>query len=142
MTTHHKKSHSILNSLHLTLHPLKTYVGKTAHGFNFLGYFMDNTRILPSKETIRRFHERALVLYEHPTDPLKRIRHRIGRDISEYSVNESRPQEKEVRRILTSLNTRGGIRHKANRRLGTVHRTRDTLGGSRITELTLIYELS
>lgn len=100
-----KLTHQILGELHLTLHPLKTYIGKISHGFNFLGYYMNDQTLLPSKETIRRFHERTLVLYEHPTEPMKRLRHKIGRDTSDYYVNERTPKESEVKEILTSISS-------------------------------------
>ena len=34
-----KNTHAILNSLHLEIHPHKTYMGNLQKGFNFLGYF-------------------------------------------------------------------------------------------------------
>lgn len=58
--------HTILNALDFQLHPSKTYIGKISRGFNFLGYYMDSQKILPSRETIRRFHDRATALYEQP----------------------------------------------------------------------------
>lgn len=103
-----KETHRILTELRFTMHPTKTYIGKISHGFNFLGYYMDNQKILPSKETIRRYEERATALYEQ--GPVadhqqkkgsgrskNRRRHKTahGRDISEYSVNEEPPQESE-----------------------------------------------
>jgi hypothetical protein len=103
-----KLTHDTLRQIHLTLHPTKTYIGKIAHGVNFLGYFVDHHRLLPSKETLRRFHERAVVLYEHPTEPLKRLRHTSERDISEYSAHEPPPNDNEMNEILTSLLQRGG----------------------------------
>ena len=103
-----KLTHTTLQQLHLTLHPTKTYIGKIARGVNFLGYFVDHHRLLPSKETLRRFHERAVVLYEHPTEPLKRLRKKPGRDISEYSAREAPPSDNEMKEILTSLFQRGG----------------------------------
>ncbi len=115
-----RKTHAILQGLHLSLHPLKTYIGKIANGFNFLGYYMDTHRLLPSTETILRFHERALVLYEHPTEPLKRLRHTPKRDISEYSAHEPPPNDHEFRSRLVALLHRGGnSRHalKASRRI-------------------------
>jgi hypothetical protein len=75
-----------------------------SHGFNLLGYYMDDQKILPSKETIRRYEERATALYEHGPVAKKgwgksknRRRHKTahGRDISEYQVNEAPPQETE-----------------------------------------------
>jgi RNA-directed DNA polymerase len=57
-----KRPYKVIEDLKLKLHPLKTYIGKISHGFNFLGYYMDDQKILPSQETIRRFHERAVVI--------------------------------------------------------------------------------
>ena len=100
-----KQTHQILKELRFTLHPTKTYIGKISHGFNFLGYYMDDQKILPSKETIRRYEERATALYEQGPVAGKgsgkskknRRRHKTahGRDISEYHVNEEPPQEQE-----------------------------------------------
>jgi hypothetical protein len=61
-----KYTHEVMRNLKFQLHPLKTYIGKINRGFNFLAYYMDDQKILPSKETIRRFHERATALYETP----------------------------------------------------------------------------
>jgi hypothetical protein len=65
-----KRTHQVVESLKLKLHPLKTYIGKIRHGFNFLAYYMDDQKILPSQETIRRFVERASLVarwyYYHP----------------------------------------------------------------------------
>lgn len=103
-----KKTHQIMKELQLKLHPTKTYIGKISHGFNFLGYFFNDQKILPSKETIRRFYERACVLYE-PTLPQKKNvskrykRSSSNRDISEYRVNEEPPTESYVHNILTTL---------------------------------------
>ncbi len=57
-----KKTHHIMKDLKLHLHPTKTYIGKISHGFNFLGYYMDDKTLLPSSETIRRMSERATAL--------------------------------------------------------------------------------
>ena len=59
-----KRTHEVMRDLKLQLHPLKTYIGKISRDFNFLAYYMDDQKILPSKETIRRFHERATALAE------------------------------------------------------------------------------
>jgi len=92
-----KITHEVINSLQFQLHPCKTYIGKISKGFNFLGFYMDDQKILPSKETIRRFHERATALYE-PSQANRNISRRYkrnvhGRDISEYQVNEPAPTE-------------------------------------------------
>jgi hypothetical protein len=102
-----KITHTVLNGLRLMLHPSKTYIGKISHGFNFLGYYMDDQKILPSKETIRRFHERSSALYE-PSLGNRKVSHRYkrnphGRDISEYQVNEPAPTEEYFRNILHNL---------------------------------------
>jgi RNA-directed DNA polymerase len=102
-----KKTHEVINNLQLQLHPAKTYIGKIARGFNFLGYYMDDQKILPSKETIRRFHERSTVLYE-PSSGNRNVSRRSrrnphGRDISEYHANEPAPTEADVQNIFTHL---------------------------------------
>ena len=102
-----KLTHGVLNALHFQLHPSKTYIGKISHGFNFLGYYMDDQKILPSKETIRSFHERSSALYEslqgnrNVSRRYKRNPH--GRDISEYQVNEPAPTDAYFKDILTHL---------------------------------------
>jgi Reverse transcriptase (RNA-dependent DNA polymerase) len=103
-----KITHDVLNGLRLKLHPTKTYIGKISHGFNFLGYYMDDQKILPSQETIRRFHERAAALYE-PLPGNRNVsrsqRNPHGRDISEYHVNEPAPTEEYCRSLLRYLLT-------------------------------------
>jgi hypothetical protein len=102
-----KITHKVVNDLQLQLHPNKTYIGKISHGFNFLGYYMDDQKILPSKEVIRRFQERATALYEPSQDNrdvsrrYKRNPH--NRDISEYQVNEPAPTDAYFKDILTRL---------------------------------------
>ena len=102
-----KKTHTILKSLHLDLHPMKTYIGKISHGFNFLAYYMDNKKILPSKETIRRFDERAFALYEqslYPNDTLKKYKkQKQERDISNYQVNEEAPLNDYFKNVLSKI---------------------------------------
>jgi len=102
-----KITHAVLNALKFQLHPLKTYIGKISHGFNFLAYYMDNQKILPSKETIRRFYERAAALYE-PLQGNRNVSRRYkrnphGRDISEYQVNETAPTDAYFKNILIHL---------------------------------------
>ncbi|MBP6986176.1 MAG: hypothetical protein KBB83_06275 [Alphaproteobacteria bacterium] len=102
-----KITHEVVNNLQLQLHPSKTYIGKISHGFNFLSYYMDDHKILPSKETIRRFQERGSALYEQSQNNRNISRHSSrnphGRDISEYPANEPAPTEEEVKRILSQL---------------------------------------
>ena len=102
-----KITHEVVQNLKLQLHPSKTYIGKIARGFNFLAYYMDNQKILPSKETIRRFQMRAAALYE-PSHTGKNISRRYkktvsNRDISEYQVNESAPTDAYFNNIIVHL---------------------------------------
>ena len=96
-----KKTHTILNNLNLEMHPSKTYMGKIQKGFNFLGYFYQPSMLLPSLESIRRFHERSAVRYAQ----VSRRRHvsKPSRDISDYQVNERAPTDEDITRVLCSL---------------------------------------
>jgi hypothetical protein len=102
-----KITHDIVNALKFQLHPSKTYISKISNGFNFLGYYMDHEKILPSTETIRRFHERAAALYE-PSQSNRNVSRRYkktasDRDISEYQVNEAAPTDAYFNDTLTHL---------------------------------------
>ena len=68
---------------------------------------MDDLKILPSKETIRRFHERATALYE-PSQANRNVSRRYkrnphGRDISDYQANEPAPTDEYFSTILADL---------------------------------------
>jgi hypothetical protein len=65
-----------------------------------------NQKILPSKETIRRFHERAAALYEPSPKGNKSRRYKrtaTDRDISDYQANEPAPTDEYFRTTLTQL---------------------------------------
>ncbi len=68
---------------------------------------MDDKNIVPSKETIRRFHERATALYEQVQGnrniPRSYKRNTHGRDISEYQVDEPAPTELYFQNIIARL---------------------------------------
>lgn len=106
-----KRNHEVMRDLKFQLHPLKTYIGKISRGFNFLAYYMEHQKILPSKETIRRFHERATALYETPQsghNPTPRRRRytpktAASRDMSEYLVNEEAPTNAYLEGVLQNL---------------------------------------
>lgn len=102
-----KVTYKVVDDLRLQLHPNKTYIGKISHGFNFLGYYMDDRKILPSKETIRRFQERGAALYEPSRGNRNISRHHKrnphSRDISEYQVDEPAPTEMDFQNILKNL---------------------------------------
>jgi hypothetical protein len=105
-----KITHKVVNALKLRLHPSKTWIGKISHGFNFLAYYMDDQKILPAKETIRRFSERAAALYERSqakgTSRHGRRNTAARRDISVYEVNEAAPTEAYASDILARLMSR------------------------------------
>lgn len=91
----------------MQLYPMKTYIGKISHGFNFLAYYMDPDKILPSQETFRRFYERSAALYEPPPDR-RRVSRRYkknshGRDISLYLVHEAPPTNEQLQRDMSAL---------------------------------------
>ena len=103
-----KITHKVLADLKLRLHPTKTYIGKISKGFNFLAYYMDDQKILPSKETIRRFQERATALYEQSKltqKPSRRYKknNAHNRDISVYQANEEAPTEEYFKNIIKAL---------------------------------------
>ena len=59
-----KAVNEVLGSLRLENHPDKTFIGKVARGFDFLGYHFGPAGLAVARETIRKFVERALRLYE------------------------------------------------------------------------------
>ena len=67
---------------------------------------MDDQKILPSKETIRRFRERAAPLYETPqAGHASRRRQQTAAppDISEYSVSEPPPSNEYLEGVIQHL---------------------------------------
>lgn len=100
-----KLTHHFMHSLQFQLHPMKTFIGKICQGFNFLAFYMDHQKILPSKETIRRFFERTNVLYEHAHLPKRYKKQATERDISEYQVNESAPTDVYFQDVLATLSS-------------------------------------
>ncbi|EIC22728.1 hypothetical protein Thi970DRAFT_03008 [Thiorhodovibrio frisius] len=63
--------HSVLAALRLSVHPDKRFIGKTARGFDFLGYrFRPGRKRRPAQQSIdrlttraRRLHEQGAALY-------------------------------------------------------------------------------
>jgi hypothetical protein len=53
-----------LAALRLEKHPEKTFVGRAAKGFEFLGYRLSPNGLTVAKQTVERFAERATRLYE------------------------------------------------------------------------------
>ena len=53
-----------LNELKVEKHPDKTFIGRIAKGFDFLGYSFEPKWLIAPK-TLANFLERAIRLYEH-----------------------------------------------------------------------------
>jgi len=60
-----------LNDLRVEQHPDKTFIGRIAHGFDFLGYHLTPTDIAPARQTLQNFVQRIARLYEQGADPVR-----------------------------------------------------------------------
>ena len=61
-----KIMHKVMRQLKFKLAPSKTFIGRIAHGFDFLGYRMNDQGVINlSQQTIKRHAEKLLMLYEH-----------------------------------------------------------------------------
>ena len=65
------------------------------------GYFYQPSTLLPSLESIRRFHERSAVRYAQVSR--RRPIPESNRDISDYQVNERAPTDEDITHVLCSL---------------------------------------
>jgi len=63
-----------LSDLGLELHPDKTYIGRIARGFDFLGYQFDPAGLRLSEVTLRRHQEKLTRLYEQYHSRLRAFR--------------------------------------------------------------------
>ena len=64
--------HAVLGELKLAIHPHKRFIGKTAKGFDFLGYRFRPCRKLQSAlQSLKRLIERARRLHERGADELR-----------------------------------------------------------------------
>ena len=63
------KMHRVLETLKLTVHPDKRFIGKTIRGFDFLGIqFQQGRKLRPSKESYRRLRINARRLHGQGVD--------------------------------------------------------------------------
>ena len=53
-----------LNDLRVVKHPDKTFIGRIARGFDFLGYWFSAAGLSIARKTVERMVEKALRLYE------------------------------------------------------------------------------
>lgn len=59
-----KTVNTVLASLRLEKHPDKTFIGRIAKGFDFLGYHFGSRVLELAEATIKNFVEQATLLYE------------------------------------------------------------------------------
>ncbi len=63
-----KRVNQTLNELKLGKHPDKTFIGRIARGFDFLGYHFSPGGLRLAPQTIERFKARLARLYEQEAD--------------------------------------------------------------------------
>ena len=64
-----KRMYAVLETLKLTVHPDKRYIGKTEKGFDFLGYRFKPQKLLePAVQSLTRLIERSRRLHEKGAD--------------------------------------------------------------------------
>ena len=68
-----KALNEVLEGLRLAKHPDKTFIGRIERGFDFLGYHFGPAGLAVARETLRKFVERALWLYEQEPGDLSRV---------------------------------------------------------------------
>ena len=74
-----KRMYAFLETLKLTVHPDKRYIGKTPKGFDFPGYrFRPQKRLEPARQSLTQRLERARRLHEKGADS-RRLRHYVQR---------------------------------------------------------------
>lgn len=59
-----KEVYTIMKSLHVEIHPKKTWLGKVKNGFDFLGFRISPTTIQASTESVSRRDSKVVRLYE------------------------------------------------------------------------------
>ncbi|MDM8515627.1 reverse transcriptase domain-containing protein [Desulfobacterales bacterium HSG16] len=70
----------VLNQLKVEQHPDKTFIGRSEHGVNFLGYFIKPEHLTVSQGTLANAAKRIARLYEQGADE-----NRIGQYISRFA---------------------------------------------------------
>ena len=59
-----KATHRVMGDLKVDLHPDKTFIGRVAKGFDFLGYLFSHRGLAVAVVTVKRYMERVRRLYE------------------------------------------------------------------------------
>ena len=84
-----KRMYAVLETLKLTVHPDKRYIGKTEKGFDFLGYRFKPHKLLASAvQSLTRLLERVRRLHEKGADS-HRLRQYVQRWVSGVTVPQS-----------------------------------------------------
>ena len=68
-----------LDELKVEQHPDKTYIGRSSHGFDFLGYHLTLDGIRPAAQTLHNCLQRIAQLYEQGADTT-----RIGQSVRNW----------------------------------------------------------
>jgi hypothetical protein len=63
-----KAVNEVMNDLQVEQHPDKTFIGRIARGFDFLGYWFSPTGLAVAKKTIERMLDKVSRLYEQGAD--------------------------------------------------------------------------
>ncbi|MBD3251054.1 hypothetical protein GF380_01080 [Candidatus Uhrbacteria bacterium] len=61
----------VMNDLQVEKHPDKTFIGRIARGFDFLGYFFSGEGLGIGKKTIARMLDNVSLLYEQGADGIR-----------------------------------------------------------------------
>ncbi|NEO81684.1 reverse transcriptase domain-containing protein [Moorena sp. SIO4G3] len=67
-----KATNEVMNELKVLKHPEKTFIGRIASGFDFLGYWFSTSGLGIARKTVERMLENMTRLYEHGA-PIERI---------------------------------------------------------------------
>ncbi len=67
-----KATNQVMSELRVVKHPDKTFIGRVARGFDFLGYWFSPAGLGIAGKTVERMVENMLRLYEHGA-PYERI---------------------------------------------------------------------
>ncbi|NEO82046.1 reverse transcriptase domain-containing protein [Moorena sp. SIO4G3] len=67
-----KATNAVMNELKVLKHPEKTFIGRIASGFDFLGYWFSSSGLRIARKTVERMLENLTRLYERGA-PIERI---------------------------------------------------------------------
>jgi RNA-directed DNA polymerase len=106
-----KRTHRVLNKLKVTMHPDKTFIGKTRQGFSFLGIQFSQSKKIVAKSTLNNHLLKLAQLYEQGTTEkrigvyLKKWRQWCQSIYQAVGSKESPPQGNKILSIILFLTT-------------------------------------